>query len=84
MASMSETISSASYRSNIISSTLPDRKMSLLRLMNAFICEKASSIGLRSGEYGGRYSMRTPGDCYFSIYNPMYGLNKLTEAVGKL
>jgi hypothetical protein len=30
------------------------------RWMNAFILENASSIGLRSGEYGGRNSSRTP------------------------
>ena len=34
--------------------------MSLFRRMNALIFEKASSIGLRSGEYAGRYSIRMP------------------------
>ena len=28
--------------------------------MKLLILEKASSMGLRSGEYGGRYSIRTP------------------------
>jgi hypothetical protein len=81
---MSEIISSALYILNIISSTVPDRKMLLLCLINALICEKASSIGLRSGEYSRKYLMCTPGVCYVSTYNPMYGLNKLTEVVSKL
>lgn len=51
--------------------------------MNAFTCEKASSMGFRSGEYGGRYSMRTPDVSCVSIYYE-HGLNKLTKAVGEL
>jgi hypothetical protein len=34
-------------------------KMSLLRQLKALIFENASLMGLKSGEYGGRYSIRT-------------------------
>jgi hypothetical protein len=30
--------------------------------MKALICEKASSIGLKSGEYGGKNPIQTPGE----------------------
>jgi len=69
--------------SNMISSVLPDRKTSLLRRINAFTCEKASSIGFRSGEYGGKYSIRTPGVFGISVCNTVE-LSEITKAVGEL
>src|SRR6266508_3481806 len=36
--------------------------------MNALIWAKASSIGFKSGEYGGRYSIRTPANIQHRIY----------------
>ena len=63
---MSVTISRAMCMSNIRSSELPE--MSLLRRMNALIWAKASSIGFKLGEYGGRYSMRTPANIQYRIY----------------
>jgi hypothetical protein len=57
MASSAVTTSSDSYISKIIASPTLAANKSLLQRMNALIFENASSMGLRSGEYGGRYSM---------------------------
>jgi hypothetical protein len=56
MASSAVTTSSDFYISKIIVSPTLAANKSLLQWMNALIFENASSIGLRSGEYGGRYS----------------------------
>lgn len=44
-------------------------KSSRFALMKLFTFENASSIGLRSGEYGGRYSSRTPSQWIASATN---------------
>jgi hypothetical protein len=48
------------------SSSGPYENMSLLRRIQALILENASSMGLRSGEYGGKQTRRTTGQYEYS------------------
>jgi hypothetical protein len=50
----------ASSKSYMIPAPTEERKMSEFRWIKDLICENASSMGLKSGEYGGKYSKRTP------------------------